>query len=76
MGRRGRYDIFRLINLRYMLNRNVEAVAKEDSARASYTDTARAPPSRRDRAEEDATSDRDESQRYGGDGIVADDEDD
>ncbi|KAJ3498707.1 hypothetical protein NLG97_g913 [Lecanicillium saksenae] len=53
-----------------------EAVAKEDSARASYTGTARAPASRRNRDEEDATSDRDDSHRYGGDGIVADDEDD
>ncbi|OAA66216.1 hypothetical protein ISF_04054 [Cordyceps fumosorosea ARSEF 2679] len=50
-----------------------EAVAKEDSARASYTGTARA--SRRDRDAEDATSDRDESRQYSGDGIVADDDD-
>lgn len=67
---------FRFFDFRHRLNIDVEAVAKEDSARASYTGTARAPPSRRDRAEEDATSDRDESHRYGGESIVADDEDD
>ncbi|ATY66705.1 transcription elongation factor, putative [Cordyceps militaris CM01] len=53
-----------------------EAVAKEDSARAGYTGTAGATPSRRDREVEDATSDREESRRYGGEGIGADDEDD
>ncbi|KAM3508433.1 hypothetical protein MY11210_006747 [Beauveria gryllotalpidicola] len=53
-----------------------EAVAKEDGAHASYTGTARAPPARRNQDPDDATSDRDESHRYGGDGIVADDEDD
>lgn len=76
MGRCRRYDISRFLDFRHRLNINAEAVAKEDSARASYTGTARAPPSRRDRAEEDATSDRDESHRYGGESIVADDEDD
>ncbi|OAR00539.1 hypothetical protein LLEC1_00500 [Akanthomyces lecanii] len=53
-----------------------EAVAKEDSARASYTGTTKAPSSRRDGGEEDAISDRDEPHRYRGGGIVADDEDD
>ncbi|XWW96648.1 hypothetical protein V2A60_004625 [Cordyceps javanica] len=53
-----------------------EAVAKEDSARASYAGTARAATSRRDREVENAASDRDGSHRYGGDGTVADDEDD
>ncbi|KAM0739195.1 hypothetical protein ACQRIT_006932 [Beauveria bassiana] len=53
-----------------------EAVAKEDGAHASYTGTAQAPPARRNSDHDEATSDRDESHRYGGDGIVADDEDD
>ncbi|PQK11796.1 hypothetical protein BB8028_0003g04200 [Beauveria bassiana] len=53
-----------------------EAVAKEDGANASYTGTAQAPPARRNQDHDEATSDRDESHRYGGDGIVADDEDD
>lgn len=52
-----------------------EAVAKEDTANASYTGTARVP-SRRDRDDADAASDRGDSHRYGGEGIVADDEDD
>ncbi|KAM3533782.1 hypothetical protein MY4038_002985 [Beauveria bassiana] len=53
-----------------------EAVAKEDGAHASYTGTAQAPPARRNQDHDEAASDRDESHRYGGDGIVADDEDD
>ncbi|KAJ2984261.1 hypothetical protein NQ176_g97 [Zarea fungicola] len=52
-----------------------EAVAKEDSSNASYAGTGRVP-SRRDRDEVHATIDRDDSHRYSGDGIVADDEED
>lgn len=59
----------------YLRRQTAEAVAKEDSSNASYAGTGRVP-SRRDRDEVHATIDRDDSHRYSGDGIVADDEED
>ncbi|KAM3433429.1 hypothetical protein NHJ13734_006463 [Beauveria thailandica] len=67
---------YALIDLSAAVDVSEEAVAKEDGAHASYTGTARAPPARRNQDPDEATSDRDESHRYGGDSIVADDEDD